>query len=304
MENHNIFISSRGILKSCSFHSQNPYSSCNGDVGYLNDMINSGRMFDGMSIYVCSDLLRFFVSQILPKIKHKFNLITGDSDLCVPKEALIESEARTLANNLYLTKWFAQNTEIQNNDMIIQLPIGLDYHTISNNPNHPWSDLGEGSFPKDQEHILISLRQQMKPFFERVPLIYINFNMNNDRFLQRKNAFEQMPNNLLFINQTFSKRTAVWKNIINYTFVLSPFGMGMDCHRTWETLCLGAIPIIKAENFKKMFEDLPVLIVGEWSDITRELLDDTIDKFKNKTFNYEKLKLKFWNDKINQNKLK
>lgn len=300
MENHNIFISSRGILKSCNFHSQNPYSSCNGDIGYLNEMINSSRMFDGMSIYVCSDLLRFFVSQILPKIKHKFNLVTGDSDLCVPKEALCESETRTLTNNLYLTKWFAQNTEIQNNDMIIQLPIGLDYHTISNNQNHSWSDLGEGSFPKDQEDILISLRQQMKPFFERVPLIYINFSINNDKFLQRKNAFEQIPNNLLFINQTFSKRTVVWKNIINYTFVLSPFGMGMDCHRTWETLCLGAIPIVKAPKFKKMFEDLPVLIVDDWSEITRELLDETINNFKNKTFDYEKLKLNFWIDKINK----
>ena len=300
MENHNDFICSRGLLKSCSFHSQNPFSSCNGDVGYLNDMLISGKMFDGMSIYVCSNLLNFFVSQIMPKIKHKFTLVTGDSDLCVPKEALSESDTRKLINNSYILKWFAQNTEIQNNDIIIQLPIGLDYHTISTNPTHSWINLGEGYSAKEQENILINLRQQMKPFFERLPYIYVNFSINNDRFLQRKNAFEQISHNLLFINQNFTKRTNVWKNILNYTFVLSPFGMGMDCHRTWEALCLGAIPILKAPKFKKLFEDLPVLIVDDWSEITRELLDETIIEFKNKDFNYEKLKLKFWVDKIKQ----
>jgi len=96
------------------------------------------------------------------------------------------------------------------------------------------------------------------------------------------------------INQSFTKRTQNWNNITQNTFVLSPFGMGMDCHRTWEALCLGAIPIVKAPNFQKMFEDLPVLIVNEWSEITRELLDKTIEEFKTREFKYEKLTLQYW----------
>ena len=31
-----------------------------------------------------------------------------------------------------------------------------------------------------------------------------------------------------------------------------------------------------------MFEDLPVLFVEDWSEINQELLDDTIEKLKNK----------------------
>ena len=84
-----------------------------------------------------------------------------------------------------------------------------------------------------------------------------------------------------------------------YTFVLSPFGVGQDCHRTWEALCLGCIPILKAPNFKKMFENLPVLIVNEWSDITQELLDKTIQEFQSHEFNYEKLTLQYWTSQIN-----
>jgi hypothetical protein len=261
---------------------------------YLGKMLTSGKMFNGMSIYVCSDLLRFFVLLILPKISNTFVLVTGDSDMCIPRESLTDSETITLINNPFLLKWFAQNTQIQRHEKIFQLPIGLDYHTISNDPNYNWKTEGEGHLPKDQEGILINLRQQMAPFYERTPTIYVNFTPINDRFGQRKSAFEEIPNDLLFINQNFTKRTANWKNMTHYTFVLSPFGMGMDCHRTWEALCLGAIPIVKAPNFQKMFEDLPVLIVNEWSEITRELLDKTIDDFKSREFKYEKLTLQYW----------
>jgi hypothetical protein len=214
--------------------------------------------------------------------------------MCVPNEALTHSEWTALINNSHLLKWFAQNTEIQMHDKIIQLPIGLDYHTISNYPNHNWKTDGEGHLHKDQEEILINLRQEMKPFHERSSLIYLNFTTNNDKFGQRKSAFNDIPTQLLYINQTFTKRTKNWKNITNYAFVLSPFGMGMDCHRTWEALCLGSIPIVKAPNFQKMFEDLPVLIVNDWSEITRELLDKTIEKFKIIDFKYEKLTLQHW----------
>ena len=316
MENLCHFICSRGILNSCHFRSPTPQSSCNNDTTYLVKMLKSEKMFDGMSIYVCSDLLKFFVSQILPKMVYHFVLVTGDSDMCVPKEALSNTETSILINSPYLTKWFAQNTQIQNHEKIIQLPIGLDYHTISNNPNHNWKTPGENHLPKFQEEILINLRQQMKPYYrgcdgaervvtdteygtlveysERIPKIYINFTLNNDRFHQRKRAFLEIPKDLLAINNNFTKRTENWRNITNYTFVLSPFGVGMDCHRTWEALCLGAIPILKAPNFTNMFENLPVLIVNEWSDITQELLDKTIIDFQSRTFNYDKLTLQYW----------
>jgi len=303
MENQRLFVSSRGLLKSCSFHSLEPHSSCKNDYLYLNEMLVSNKLHDGMSIYVCSELLKWFLVEVLPKIKNKFVLVTGDSDLCVPKEALNNKETSTLINSPYLLKWFAQNTQIQRHEKIVQLPIGLDYHTISNDPNYNWKTDGEGHLPKDQEEILINLRQQMKPFYERAYTIYVNFTLANDRFVQRKKSLEQIPNELLCVNQSFTKRTENWKFLTQHAFVLSPFGLGMDCHRTWEALCLGAIPVIKAPNFQKMFEDLPVLIVNEWNEITRELLDKTIEEFKSKEFNYEKLTLQYWVKMINSYKI-
>lgn len=257
-------------------------------------------MHNGMSIYVCSDLLKWFVSNGLPHIKHDFVLVSGDSDMCAPMEALNLSETRALMDNPHLLKWFAQNLVPCNNPKLIQLPIGLDYHTISENPFHKWCMNDEGTKPILQEKILIELREKMKPFYERNPLIYVNFTAKNDRFHQRKQSIAQIPHNLLAINTGDVKRTINWKNITQFAFVLSPFGVGMDCHRTWEALCLGAIPIVKTNTFQSMFDGLPVLIVNDWHEITRSLLDETIQLFKSKDFKYEKLTLKHWTNMIKQ----
>ena len=39
MENLCCYVNSRGLLKSCDFHSKNPKSSCNNDFNYLNNMV-------------------------------------------------------------------------------------------------------------------------------------------------------------------------------------------------------------------------------------------------------------------------
>lgn len=302
MEQFCYFVNSRGILKSCNFHSSKPLSSCPNDSEYLHNMINSNKMFDGMSIYVCSNLLRYFVNKILPSLKHRFVLVSGDSDLCVPMEALPELEYKTLLNSKFLIKWFCQNTRIQNSEKIIQLPIGLDYHTIYYNPNCSWKLPGEKSLPRYQEQTLVALRQKSVPFYERRPKIYINFSTTkNDRFGQRKKAFIEIPTNLLTIEPKVTPRTYYWHQIIKHAFVLSPFGLGMDCHRTWEALCLGSIPIVCAPNFKKLFEDLPVLVVNDWKEITAALLKDTLESFKEKKFNYKKLTLEYWKKRITNN---
>ena len=43
-----------------------------------------------------------------------------------------------------------------------------------------------------------------------------------------------------------------------------------------------------------IYEDLPVLLVDEWTDINESLLNKTLDEFKDKQFNYDKLKMDYW----------
>ena len=80
-----------------------------------------------------------------------------------------------------------------------------------------------------------------------------------------------------------------------YIFILSPQGAGLDCHRTWEAMICGLIPIVKTSSIDELFEDLPVLIVKDWSDINESWLKQqheeiTIKKEK-KQYKMEKLNL-------------
>jgi hypothetical protein len=86
--------------------------------------------------------------------------------------------------------------------------------------------------------------------------------------------------------------------MIKYAFVISPHGNGLDCHRTWEALALGCIPIVKSSGIDRLFDDLPVWIVQTWNEVNLENMKDKIEEFKNKTFNYEKLTLTYWKSKI------
>lgn len=294
MENKCYYVSSRGLLKSCDHYSNNPKSSCSTDKEYLYKMLNN--MFNGMTIYVCSDLLSFFVNQILNKINKSFILVTGDLDKTIPNEALTQNQLIKLLSSFFLIKWYAQNT-VYTNNKLKNLPIGLDYHTISTNPSHNWRQKNEGYLPREQEYILAHFNSTKKPFWERIPKIYVNFSKHNDRFRDRRKSIEKIPGHLLVINDIFTPRTINWNNICEYSFVLSPAGIGLDCHRTWEALCLGSIPIVNIK-FNNLFDELPVLVVKDWSEINEELLIKTIENFKNCFLNMNKLSLKYWIDKI------
>jgi hypothetical protein len=293
-------VSSRGLLKSCTIHSKNPQSSCDHDKTYLDTMHQS----ENMSIYVCTHLLTYFVSSILPKITMPFYLVSGDSDLDVQKEGLTPELFTKLVGSPYLLKWFAQNITDPPAPKVFQMPIGFDYHTISNEPDHWWKMHNEGSKPIEQESVLNDLRQSMKPFDERICKIFSNIHhtlhRTGDRCNDRQIAVDTLYNkhDIIVKADWHLPRSQTWREMGKYSFVLSPFGNGYDCHRTWEALCMGAIPIVRAKQFKVLFADLPVLNVDEWSDVTQELLQTTIREFKERKFNYEKLTLKYWTDQM------
>jgi hypothetical protein len=54
-------------------------------------------------------------------------------------------------------------------------------------------------------------------------------------------------------------------------FVVSPPGNGPDCHRTWEAMYAGAIPIVLSRAWPFHHLKLPVLIVEDW-ETARELM--------------------------------
>jgi hypothetical protein len=98
----------------------------------------------------------------------------------------------------------------------------------------------------------------------------------------------------VFYDDVYSDRTHTWKKQSEFAFVLSPRGGGYDCHRTWEAILLGCIPIVKSSPMDPLYNNLPVLIIDDWSDIHEALLRNTVEEFSARQFQMEKLELSYW----------
>lgn len=53
-------------------------------------------------------------------------------------------------------------------------------------------------------------------------------------------------------------------------FCLSPRGSGIDCHRTWEALIVGTIPVVTRSIVARDHRDWPMVILDDWSDFRRD----------------------------------
>ena len=105
METECKYISVRGLKRLCTFKSNIYISDTQNGKEFLQNMLKSNNMFDGMSIFVGSDYLQYFVSLILNKINHKFILVTGTSIKTCPVEVLDQISFFKLINNKYLIRW-------------------------------------------------------------------------------------------------------------------------------------------------------------------------------------------------------
>ncbi len=299
-ENNCSFVCSRGILKSTTIHSNHPRSSNPEIDDYVQNCIHN-KLYD--TIYICTSAVRRLYS-ILNEIENPFILVSGDGDLTVVCDILSENEFNDFINNPKLIHWYAQNC-IVNHPKLTRLPIGLDYHTIADNPGHCW---GRHQSPIDQEKELFEIKRNSNIFYERTLLCYSNFHFfTTTKFgYDRIDAINRIDRNLVFYEPQKIERRPSWENQSKYAFVISPHGNGLDCHRTWEALALGCIPIVKKSDLDPLYEGLPVLIVDDWSQISSELLNHTIENFKklheDNCFKYEKLTLKYWVDKINSSR--
>jgi hypothetical protein len=82
----------------------------------------------------------------------------------------------------------------------------------------------------------------------------------------------QSYSSCLVINKRLNAST-IHKLMRKTMFVPSPAGNGIDCHRTWEAMYLGAVPVVLKSEFCGG-DDWPVLVVDNWSDLLSKSRSD------------------------------
>jgi hypothetical protein len=236
----------------------------------LSKKIGVTKIKEGDAIFVQPECLPRFFRRKHPKISVRYILVTHNSDFPVPGgfEAYLD-DPKILA-------WFGQNVEGFVHPKLHPLPIGLE--------NRCWSNGNPRAIDK---------KKRLLSTFAKLRLLYNNFTLAT-RIAERGKVYE------IFKDKAFCHQGArkpfddYLVDLAESKFVLSPRGNGLDCHRTWESLYMGAIPIVKSSASDSLFEGLPVLIISDWNEVTEELLHEKYEEIRARSVQGEKLTLDYW----------
>lgn len=289
------FVASYGLIANCDIHAQVPQSSAV-DLLYLAEISPRLNAFPDLgrpiSIYICTDALPEFAKSVLPKINRAFTLVSGDSDMPVNSKALGDAIA-LIANHPQLKNWFAQNKDCEHHK-IHALPIGLDLHSKWIEPTI-WG--GGMILPALQELELRTILANTQPWVKRELFAYCDWVMALERG-DRQECKERIDPTICVYPPESIPRSQAWARQAQYAFVISPAGAGTDCHRTWEALALGCVPIVKCSGISELFADLPVIVVQDWSEASKTLLETKHQEMQHKTFNFSKLLMSYWKNQF------
>ncbi len=227
--------------------SSTPFVSGDSFRSLSDNIVEPGSRIDPKSIELgdivfvqASELVRFAES-ILPLISEPFVLITHTGDLN------IDGRFSGLVDDGRILHWFAQNL-IFRHPKLTAVPIGLENRSLhSHGVIRDFRGLARRHSPKSNR-ILYGFTVENSPK-ERVPAAEALKASSQADFTSRLNSRK-------------------YRQLLNrYGFVASPPGNGVDCHRTWEALYLGVVPILKRSPFYSFFPDLPALFVDDWKEI-------------------------------------
>jgi len=201
-------------------------------------------------------------------------------------------------------KVFATNVIYHENEKIIPHPLGIQGKMILfDEPiNRTENEINIHDICYDKT-IMINLKKRSK---KDKNLAYLNFGMHSNPI--RKKVYD-MYHDKNWVTSTEYKVDSHEdfknniRNIYDHKFVFSPQGYGPDCHRTWECIYMGTIPIVEINPLYKTFPELPILFIRSWEDeLQPEFLEKQYREIINKKYDYRFCTMSYWKDMFIKNK--
>lgn len=303
------FIWNFTIINACNINTnKSPFKYFETEPAF--NINNYKNIKSGDTVWIKGRFIPDFAKHILPEIENPFILVISDGDESFPSNCVSDNfNIEEFINNNKIIHIFAQNCDTVHNK-ITHIPIGLDFHTIAyKGPSGGWGEYGT---PLDQELYLKEILSTLQPTDFRKPKAFVDFQLSDTmhgsfkRYLQfgedRISIFNRLLLTGLIDYSGFIKRSELWKTKGQYAFSISPHGNGLDCHRTWEDLVLGCIVIVKSSALDPLYKDLPVVIIKDWSEITKTNMNYWLNQYRDAFTNpiyREKLTNNYWINKIN-----
>ncbi len=242
----------------------------------------------GDTIYVNVWFLEWFEEFVHDQIKHPYILISCDVGQWQPHPC-----TKRLLYDPKLAAWFCKNIIFSNHPKLFQLPMGQNIFTFGDGISNGVNFDGRSGVTWLAE--LLKLTWE-KPF-EKKHLLYMNHfpRAFGDRERIVK-LFEQAPfcftKNHSDREFQYTPRYLYYKELAASQFVLSPYGLEIDCVRNWEALVLDCIPIVEHTFADALYEDLPVVLVHDWNEINEAFLNEKYEQLKH--LNTDKAYFDYW----------
>jgi hypothetical protein len=215
------------------------------------------------------EILRIFVkidyvhSFFIQSQERPYVLFTHNGDLPVDDNYL-----RYMVNS-NLLKWYGQNI-MTHHPKLVSIPIGLGNEIWPHGDEKVFNEVIDQNIPKER-------------------LIYVNFDVNTNR-RERNYCLNEINKNGLEMGNKLPFKEYLEEVAKSY-FVVSPNGNGVDCHKTWESLYLGAIPIVTKSTNIDFYKNFPIIAINDWSEFNPS--DFTIDLFVRKWGHFDSKLLDF-----------
>lgn len=241
--------------------------------------IQVGDVAEGDIVFVRADFLHEFFRKVHPHINNKYILISHNSDQNIDSQFVKYIDDKVI-------QWFAQNVLVAHKK-ITPLPIGLQLRIYN------------------AKNSVVELLEKNK--IETVKDIKIFYAFSEETNGKRSIALQHLRNNTLATgSSTALERSKYYKAINENAFNASPEGGGIDCHRTWESMLLGSIPVLERNVSTSYWQDigLPVFLIDSWGKIDTiqaKNLEEFYAQSKGK-FNSSALYIDYWITEIIKHK--
>lgn len=218
----------------------------------LESQINSMQL--SFDIYICVSFLELQKNQnLLLELFNKYpNSFNGTSNLIVHNGDKIPSKSFFKSIGKFFKFIYSVNIAEEWGN-IRALPIGLEnLHFMRN---------GVISFFRDYEFLKI-----INSKISKDKLLFSSFNVGTNPNI-RKDVRDTILNSRFASTFKMVPANIYKQSLSESLFSISPPGNGNDCHRTWESIYLGVIPVVLEGSLAKSFIDnLPIYSVTSYED--------------------------------------
>lgn len=181
------------------------------------------------------EFLEYFFRSLAPK--EPFVLFSHNTDRGV------DERFRRQLDRDHLLAWFARNPSIEH-PKLHAVPAGIA------NPRYAHGDQA-------------LLERVRRAHHAKTKLFEVSFQVGTNeaerRYCIQQTALE--PRRTTSFEEYLSSLTSSY-------FCVSPNGNGIDCHRTWEALYVGTIPIVTRSVLTNQHTDLPMVVLDDWSEFS------------------------------------